>query len=92
MDNKVVDALFRRKEKGVECVAITEVTPLWIGEVTASYQCDKEAEGKIAALLLNNNADSDSQFLNGLLKYKSRIYIGSSCEVRRKMIAAIHSS
>lgn len=92
VNNKEVDASRKGEEKGVECLAIDEVTPLCVGEVTVSYQADKEAKGKIAALLLNNTVEQDYQFLNGLLKYKSRIYISSYGEVRRKLIAAIHSS
>lgn len=57
--NRVVDALSRREEKTSECLAITEVTPMWIGEVITSYQGDREAEAKITVLLLDSNSELD---------------------------------
>lgn len=74
----MANALSRREEKNSECMAIIEVTPVWIREVMTSYQGDREAQAKITALLLDSNSEPDYHYLNGLLKYKTRVYISSS--------------
>lgn len=73
-------------------MAVTEVTPVWIRDVMTCYQGDKKAGHKITALLHNSNSELDHHYLNGLLKYKAKIYIGSSGDIRKKLIATINSS
>lgn len=51
-----------------ECLAITTMTPAWILEVSASYQGNAEAGGKIIALLLDEKSEPNYTYLNGLLK------------------------
>lgn len=59
MENQVADALSRREENNSECMAIIEVTLVWIGDVMTNYQGDKENKVKITALLHNSNSESD---------------------------------
>lgn len=40
----MADALFRREETSVGCVAISTIVQLWIQEMISSYEGDTEVE------------------------------------------------
>jgi hypothetical protein len=60
--------------------------------VVASYDTDSFAKEMIATLLLDPKASPDYSWVNGVLRYKSRIWIGSDVDLQNKLINACHSS
>lgn len=78
-DNGVADALSRRLHDDSQLMAVSACTPNWIDEVTASYSSDSAATALIEKLSVNASAVQHFTFVNGILRYKSRIWVGNSC-------------
>jgi hypothetical protein len=98
-DNKVADALSRNPSHYTDvtlptatCHAMSTVQPKWVDEVVKSYGSDSFSKEMIASLLLDPNASPDYSWTNGVLRYKSRIWVGSDKELQNRLINACHSS
>ncbi|CAN1845235.1 Transposon Tf2-9 polyprotein [Linum perenne] len=89
--NRVVDALSRVHDDE-ESLSITAVLPDWILEVEGSYEQDEEAQNLILALTTNSAGPSMHSYEQGLLRYKGSIYVGSTGDIRRKLLDMFHSS
>lgn len=93
VDNKGADALSRKMEGEHSTVhAITVVTPRWVEQIIQSYENDVWAKDQLAAMLVNPADFPDLTVVNGLLKYRGRWYIGSSGNLRQRLIVELHNS
>jgi hypothetical protein len=97
-ENRVADALSRKYQQEEDtpaeehCAAISVLVPAWMGEVIDSYRTD-EACLKLQQELAIDPASNPSYSLQaGIIRYKGRIYIGSSTDLRTKIFHAFHSS
>jgi hypothetical protein len=97
--NKVNGALSRNPSHCADgtlsvttCHVLSSVQPKWVDEVVASYDTDSFAKQMIATLLLDPKASPDHSWVNGVLRYKSRIWIGSNVDLQNKLISVCHSS
>ncbi|KAL3512911.1 hypothetical protein ACH5RR_025628 [Cinchona calisaya] len=61
-------------------------------EVGDSCLGDPEAEKLICEQTIKTGENSDWAFVDGILKYKGKLYIGCKNGVRQKIIEALHSS
>jgi hypothetical protein len=89
--NKVVDALSRTTHSS-ELMAISTVIPSWITQVLQSYENDTKCSGMITKLSVNTEALPNVTLVKGLLRYKGRLLIGSSGNLRTQLLQSFHNS
>ncbi|CAO2191183.1 unnamed protein product [Urochloa humidicola] len=93
VDNTAADALSRRAVVETEqCAIISSASPQWLDSVVASYEQDSHAQSIIARLVLDPAAIAHFTFKDGLLRYKTRIWIGQNETLQRKLLSAFHAS
>lgn len=92
VNNRVADALSRKTSHESSCAAVSVVSPQWIQEVVDGYQQDPSALSMIAKLSIDSIAVPHFTLSNGLLRYKSRIWIGVNPALQLKLLHACHSS
>jgi hypothetical protein len=68
------------------------VTPQWIKEVLASYQDDPAALSMLTKLSIDPTAVPNFTLVDGILKFKNRIWVGADVYLQNKLLAACHSS
>lgn len=90
-ENQAADALSKRDTDG-ELTQITSMQPLWMQEVIQSYEGDELAQEAILECTLRPLDVSYFHYLDGILKYKGRIYVGDSGDLRTSIIVMIHTS
>lgn len=71
---------------------ITAVQPLWMQEVIQSYEGDDCAQEAILECTLSPQNVSYFNYQNGILKYKGRIYVGNTGDLRERIVTMIHTS
>jgi hypothetical protein len=90
-ENKAADALSRRPTNP-QLVSISTVVPLWIKDVLSSYTQDEKCRELEAQLRINPAAVPTFTLSNGILRYKTRIYVGSNSELRKQLSTSFHDS
>ena len=90
--NTVVDALSRKDNIPDSCAAISVAVPSWLIEVEASYVGDAFCMKLLQELSINPTSNLHYTHHSGLLRYKNRIVIGNSTELKHKLFQAFHSS
>lgn len=88
--NRAADALSRQPTD--LCAAVSVVQPQWLQTVADSYAHDSHAQSIIAKLLLDDQAVPHFSFRDGLLRYKSRIWVGNDAALQSQLIESLHSS
>lgn len=91
-ENTAADALSRRNHTEEQMFAISVVTPMWIEEVRASYVNDSFASGLITKLSIDASAAAHFTLADGILRFKSRIWIGECATLQQKILQAMHAS
>ncbi|XP_026417003.1 uncharacterized protein LOC113312466 [Papaver somniferum] len=64
----------------------------WTQDIIDNYDDDSTVQNLIAQLTLTPSSNLKYTYLNGILRYKERLYIGSSTSTRTKILDSIHSS
>lgn len=54
----------------------TNIKHEWVSEVTSSYEEDDTVQQKLIQSLMHPTTEPDISVIDGLLRYKWRIYIG----------------
>jgi hypothetical protein len=88
VENRVADALSRRVPDQAELSAISLVIPDWL----LSVQLWPEAAELIGKLSLDSSTVPNFIWDKGLLRYKSKIWIGNDAHLHSQLIAALHNS
>ena len=83
------DALSRREPV---CQALSSVTPSWINEIEQSYMGDKTYQQLLEKLTINATSVPDYTIHSGILRYKGRIGIGNSTNLRTTLLQSLHAS
>jgi hypothetical protein len=91
-ENRVVDALSRRTHDPAECCSLSAPTPQWLQLVLTSYDADAHAKDQLAKLSLDPMAVPNFTLHDGLLRYKSRIWVGNDPLLHDQLISALHTS
>lgn len=90
-DNKVANALSRVEHVyGMQAISITQ--PVWIQEVLNSYEVDSKARALLAHLAITGTNEQGYALVDGLIKHKGRIWIGSNAGLQTKLIQAFRTS
>ncbi|XP_026378796.1 uncharacterized protein LOC113273262 [Papaver somniferum] len=91
-DNKVDDALSRRAHLQATCSALSLSQPSWATELMARYTDDPQVQHLIAHLTITPEQAPNYTYTNGVLRYKNRLYVGSSSTTKSKILNSIHAS
>jgi hypothetical protein len=71
------------------CNVVSTCQPQWLDKVVASYESDSYVKGIIAKLTLYPTFVPYFSWLNGLLKYKGRIWVGLDSELQLQLITVV---
>jgi hypothetical protein len=97
-ENVVADALSRRSHEtsvplaDSACLAFSIPQSKWLLEVIESYMQDEFSKCIIAKLALDSDAVPHFSWNGGILRYKTRIWVGNDKNLHLKLIQALHSS
>jgi hypothetical protein len=72
--------------------ALFAVVPVWIQEVINSYAVDSEAQQLLQVLAIHSPNDQGYQLVDGLIRYKGKIWVGFNTTIQTKIIQAMHCS
>ena len=90
-DNVAADALSRVAHVHV-LQAVSMVKPDWIQEVLNSYATDSKAQQLLSQLAITSSNSAGYSFTDGIIRYKSQIWIGHNLALQTKLVASFHSS
>lgn len=90
-ENTVADPLSRRGHDP-QLLAVSVVSPNWLNDVVVGYQKDPEALALLAQLAVRPDSRPPYTLLNGVIRYKSRVWLGSNTALQHQVILALHSS
>lgn len=92
-ENLVADALSRSPNlKEEQCLPITAVVPEWVQDIKRSYEEDIFAHKILSLIETDGDPERHYKLESGLLKYKGRIYVGETTEIRMLLLEAYHAS
>lgn len=92
LENKTADALSRRGDSTVACAAVTTLIPTWVQQVVQSYVGDSFVQSVFNSKEQDPASFPDYSILQGLLRYKGRIYVGDALNFREMLISEMHTS
>lgn len=90
VENQAADALSRKRPEEAQINAITHVIPQWISDVQGSYIQDPVAQELIASKLIDPTSKHDYSYINGILRYHGRLYIGAETGIKQMILKHIH--
>lgn len=95
-ENLVADALSRspnlKGEEAESCQVIAVVVPEWVQDIKKSYETDIQAHKILNMIGTTADPDGNYQLESGLLKYKGRLYVGESTDIKHQLLTVYHSS
>lgn len=91
-DNGAASALSRRAYPSSQVMAVFVCTPTWIIEVLQSYQGDDFSSALVAKLYIDPAYVPYFTLRVGLLRYKTKIWVGAQDTLHEKIIVVLHSS
>jgi hypothetical protein len=89
--NRVADALSRRSSVE-QVLAVSTCVPQWLDQVVASYTNDPQDTVLISQLSVNPDAIPHYTLVNGVLRFKNRIWLGKDKHLQLQLLTAFHSS
>lgn len=91
-ENVVADALSRKEDLHTQCNVVTLIKPAWVEELQDSYLGDPIVPQVITESLSFPYNLSLYTYKEGLVRYKGKLYVSCGVDLRRKIIAFIHTS
>jgi hypothetical protein len=90
-ENKAADAL-SRKPHPEQLMAISSTIPLWTNEVLDIYVEDHKCKELEEWLRISPSIVPNFTLSNGIIRYKGKFFIGSTTDLRKKLLESFHSS
>lgn len=90
-ENRVADALSRATHSD-RIMALSIAVPVWIDQVTSSYDQDDKCLELPTKLSIDPQAAPDYTLSNGLLRHKGKLVIGNSGQLRTQLLENFHQS
>lgn len=90
-DNVVADALSRRDTKEL-LLTVSSSSPQWLSDVVDSYASNAAAQNILTQLAINPDALPHYSLLNGVIRYKQRVWLGHSPCLQSQVLSALHDS
>lgn len=91
LDNPAADALSRQPATPT-LLAISSTTPRWLEIIVEGYQADDQSKQLLAKLTLTGSNEKGFSLVDGIIRYKGRIWLGSHKEAHNAILLALHSS
>jgi hypothetical protein len=88
-ENTIDDALSRKDH---DISTISSVVPLWVSNIENSYKDDQHLTNIIQQLAMNDQAVPHYNLHTGIVRYRCRICIGDSKELKTNILSSMHSS
>jgi predicted amidophosphoribosyltransferase len=90
-DNPAADALSRKPDPPA-LMAVSTTTPKWLEIIVDGYQQDDNSKQLLTELALTGTNDKGFSLVDGIIKYKGRIWLGIHKEAHNAVLLALHSS
>lgn len=84
-ENLVADAP-SRKEQPAECAHITVIQAEWLSDVKNIYVGDTDSSKLLEKVAQDVQVDNKFSLQEGIIKYKNRLYIGTTIEFRQTLL------
>lgn len=91
INNAAADAL-SRCETGQELCAISECVPSWIQKLTEGYEDSPNDKQLLAELSLTGENEKGFSLVEGVIRFKGRIWVGSNLMAQKHILQALHDS
>ncbi|XP_026383753.1 uncharacterized protein LOC113279266 [Papaver somniferum] len=75
-----------------ELLAIVQAVTKWKHYLQVNYADDPKAQHLIAQLTITPHTTPHYSYINGVLRYKNRLYVGSSSTTKSKILNSLHCS
>jgi hypothetical protein len=94
VENTAADALSRQFQQYEDdsCSLISQAIPAWTEDISLSYEKDEACTKLLQELAINKDSNPKFSLHNGILRYKGKLYIGQSTDLRTRLFHAFHSS
>jgi hypothetical protein len=92
IENGAADALPRKPASQEVCYAMSSYQPVWLEQISSSYEVDQFATDVISKLSVDESVVPHFAWAQGLLRYKKRVWVGTDLALQRKLIAAFYKS
>lgn len=73
-------------------LAISSSTPRWLEIIIEGYQQDESTKQLLSELAVTGTNDKGFSLVDGITKYKGRIWLGHNTEAHQAILLALHSS
>jgi hypothetical protein len=90
-ENRVADALSRATHSK-EVMAISQAVPVWKEQVIHSYEEDPHCLDLLSKLSIDCQAVPNYSLENSILRYKTKLYIGLTSNLRQQLLDSFHTS
>ncbi|XP_039044703.1 uncharacterized protein LOC120184271 [Hibiscus syriacus] len=93
-NNTVADAFSRQFEDFVEhnYIRAVSIVPSWVNEIKGTYEDDLLAKEWICVLSVHPHSHNNWKYSGGILRYQSRVYVGSKGDLRLQILSNLHDS
>jgi hypothetical protein len=91
-ENRVADALSRRPHPAEHALALSSIQPLWMQEISDSYQADTRARELLQKLSINPAVVPGFTLRDGILRINNRIWLPANSELHTKIVLELHAS
>lgn len=91
MENKAADALSRQGEYD-ELGALSVGQPRWMEVVVDGYHHDPATKQLLVELSLHPDGVNNFTLVNGIIKFKGRIWLGKHVEAQQAVLLSLHNS
>ena len=89
--NQTADALSRWGFEEEKVQAIIVVVPTWSLEIANNYEWNHQIQQIVAEVFIKSESQAEYTYKQGVLKFKGRIYIGKTRELRQKLLELMHA-
>jgi len=88
--NTTADSLSRKPHPAI--MAVSLCTPTWVENLTAGYEQDEFTRQLLTELSITPDNDKGYQLLNGVIRYKGRVWVGHNTLAQQHILQALHNS
>lgn len=92
VNNAAADSLSRKPPASSQVLAVSTLQPAWLSAVQASYLSDEFAQSLLQKLAVAPQSDERYTLIQGILRYRGRIWVGPDVSLQLQIIAAFHDS
>lgn len=92
LENKAADALSRHPKPAEVVLAMSMVKPKWLNVVVGGYFNNPRAQKLLAELSIHSPDANGYSLVDGVIRFKNRIWLGHHQEAQQAVMMALHDS